>query len=555
MTALQGLVNLLKAPGVGPRLGRRALLLPATLAAAALTCSAAAASPPAPVPYIYNWSGFYIGLNGGFGGGPVSPIYDLNGVAQVGFPGGSQYVDQQHHRMGGFFGGGQAGYNRQFQNNVVLGVESDLQWSDVAAIRGDNTRSDFNISGGFPNSGIVQTEMRVQQNWFGTTRLRAGYAFADRFLAYVTGGIAYSNFSIGNSGSGSELYPNPGPLSSIAGSASSTRIGWAAGAGLEIGLTSRVSFKSEYLFTSYSGLSAPYVDHEGSDPHLTIGTFSSRDLGIHLVRAGLNYRFDDGEPLGGTARLAMPAWTPNWTGVYAGVNGGYGGGKIKPNTSEALLNTIFLFPGTDLDTGAVNTDSKLRSGGFHAGAQLGYNRELPNRLVVGVETDLQWSGIRASSTSAVAGVMLLNPVLPLSSYQSLSVNQNWFGTTRLRLGYRPTEQLLAFVTGGLAYSGFSAGTSRGYYDPIDGPAVETVSGWGGSTRLGWAAGAGVEYALAKGVSFKTEYLYTQYSGFGVKYTGYDTDNTDYFETINGTMSTGTIGIHLIRGGFNWKLGD
>ena len=553
MSALQGLVNFCQAGAARAWLRSRVpVLVAASLPVIAGVAPASAG--PAPVPF-YDWSGFYVGLNGGPGGGPVSPMYDLNALPQPGFP-GTQYVDLQHHRMGGAFAGGQAGYNRQFDNNVVVGIESDLQWSNVAAIRGDTVRSDYGISGGFPNGGTDVWQMRVQQNWFGTTRLRAGYAFADRFLAYTTFGLAYSNFSISNSGAGNELYPTPGvTISDIRGGNSSTRIGWAAGAGFELAITSRVSLKSEYLYTSYSGITAPYSDYEASDPHNTLGTFSSRDLGIHLVRAGLNYRFSDGAPNPGTARAAMPAWTPVWTGFYAGINGGYGAGVIKPNESELLTNTIFSFPGSQTELSTVNTNSSLRGGGFATGAQAGYNRELPNGFLAGIETDLQWSGIRGSSASDVAGVWLYNPVLPFSSGNALSVNQNWFGTTRLRVGYRPTERLLAYATGGLAYSGFSAGLSRSFYDPIDGPAVGIVSGWGNATRLGWAAGAGFEYALWRNVSFKTEYLYAQYGGFNVAYRGYDTDNAYYYETTQGTLSTGTIGIHLVRGGLNWKFGE
>src|SRR6201995_3422735 len=148
MLALQGFVNFCEV--IAARRGTRfSTRLPVLVAASlpAIAGGAPACAQPAPVPF-YDWSGFYVGVNGGTGGGPVSPIYDLNGLPQPGFA-GSQYVDQQHHRMGGAFAGGQAGYNYQFGNNVVVGIESDLQWSDIAAIRGDTTRNEYGISGGF----------------------------------------------------------------------------------------------------------------------------------------------------------------------------------------------------------------------------------------------------------------------------------------------------------------------------------------------------------------------------------------------------------------------
>jgi outer membrane immunogenic protein len=553
MTALQGLVNFCEA--VATRRGARFTYLLPVLAAASLPLIAGVSAPasagPAPVPFIYNWSGFYVGLNGGAGGGPVSPLYNITGLAQPGYP-GDQRLDEQHHRMGGFSAGLQAGYNRQF-GNVVLGIESDFQWSNIGAQNSDNTHFNYDIGGGYPIGGYNFAGMWISQNWFGTTRLRAGYAF-DHLLVYVTGGVAYSNFSIGNSAYGSEFFPNPANYVNIASAVSSTRLGFAAGAGLEVALSSRVSLKSEYLYTSYPGLSATYVDHEGSNAYVSNGTFSTGPLNIHLVRAGFNYHLQDGEQSVGPYG-AMAAWTPSWTGFYAGVNGGYGAGTLKPNQFETSLNVVNLFPGTTSEVNSNNIDSRLRSGGFEAGVQLGYNRELPNRFVAGIETDLQWSGIRGSRASALSETFFYNPLYPGDSITSLSVNQNWFGTTRLRLGYRPTDRLLAYATGGIAYSGFSAGLSRSFFDSIDGPALGSWAGWRGTTRLGWAAGAGVEYALWRNVSFKTEYLYTQYAGFSTAYQGADTDNNYYLETTHGTLSTGTIGIHLVRGGFNWKFGE
>ena len=176
----------------------------------------------------------------------------------------------------------------------------------------------------------------------------------------------------------------------------------------------------------------------------------------------------------------MTAWTPNWTGFYAGVNGGYGAGTLRPNQFETSLNVVNLFPGTTSEINSNDIDRRLRSGGFEAGVQLGYNHELPNRFVAGIETDLQWSGIRGSRASAlVVQHLIYNPPYPeVCKNTSLSVNQTWFGTTRLGLGYRPTDRLLAYATGGIASSSFSAGLSRSFFNSIDGPAVGIMGGLG-----------------------------------------------------------------------------
>jgi len=503
----------------------------------------------------YNWTGFYVGLNAGLGGGVARPAYDLSAPSQFGGYPGFSNTDRQTHQFGGAFAGAQAGYNYQFRNNVVLGVESDFQWSNIGVSRRNDSAIVFDTTSAFPISALTATEMRITQNWFGTTRLRLGYPFADRLLAYVTGGVAYSQFTASNWGTGSELSPFPGVYSHISGATTSTRFGWVAGAGFEYALNSRLSLKSEYLYSEYAGITAPYLDTELSTPPVTSGTFSTGTLGIHLVRAGLNYKLGETAPaVDASQSVITPNWSPSWGGFYAGVNGGYGAGTAKPSLSQRTDHEVGAFPFfafSEIDTSGVS--QTLRSGGFLAGGQLGYNRQLPNRFVAGVETDLQWSGVRATSQSNISGVYNSPSTNTFVSNSNLTVGQNWFGTTRLRLGYQPFDRLLAYATGGVAYSGFTANNSGASNDTANG--VGTTSGSRGATRLGWAVGAGAEYAIAEHLSFKTEYLYTQYQGFSVPYQHAFTAPFFFTDATQGSLSTGVLGIHLVRAGLNWKLGE
>jgi outer membrane immunogenic protein len=117
------------------------------------------------------------------------------------------------HTSGGVVGG-TAGYNAQF-GSWVLGVEGDLDWSNIGGTA--------NVPG-CPGCG-------VQNNWLGTARGRVGYAF-DRFMPYITGGAAFGNVDA----------THPGFTG-----ASSTQVGWAAGAGLEFAVMNNVTAKVEYL--------------------------------------------------------------------------------------------------------------------------------------------------------------------------------------------------------------------------------------------------------------------------------------------------------------------
>jgi outer membrane immunogenic protein len=527
------------------------------VACATVLCAAGtsgALAQPAPVAPIYNWTGFYAGFNAGLGGGSATPAYLLSAAPDsVSHYPGAITNDSQVHRSGGGFVGAQAGYNYQFRNNVVLGIESDFQWSNIQASNRSDTATSINATTPFPINTLASANMAISQHWFGTTRLRLGYAFADRLLAYVTGGVAYSEFAASNSGLSSESTPIAIDYSHTTGAMTSTRIGWAAGAGVEYALGNNLSIRSEYLFSEYSGFTAPYLNTALAVPATISGTFSTGTLGIHLVRAGLNYKFGaPGDlPAAGNFAVHAPASPSfNWTGFYAGINGGYGAGVATPALSESSL--VLLFGPSQNNT--ANVSDRLRASGFTAGGQLGYNWLPASKFLAGFETDLQWSDIHASSRSSSSGAYNLPALLTYFSNSSTSVGQNWFGTTRLRLGYLVSDRFLAYATGGLAYSSIRADYAASSGDNGGGSSLTTTSGARNSTRIGWTAGAGAEYAMTGNLSVKTEYLYSEYSGFAIPYqttaaTGFSST------TANGTLSSGTLGIHLVRAGLNLKLGD
>jgi outer membrane immunogenic protein len=154
-------------------------------------------APPAPTPAYappaFGWTGFYIGVNGGYGFGA----------------GGKDFGDP-----GGGLVGVTAGYNYQI-GQLVLGVESDWDWADL-------TKSGANLVGSYSS--------RVDDLF--TARARAGYAI-DRALLYVTGGYAGAEDKIGLAGFGSQ---------------SDWRSGGVIGAGLEYAFTNNISAKAEYLY-------------------------------------------------------------------------------------------------------------------------------------------------------------------------------------------------------------------------------------------------------------------------------------------------------------------
>jgi outer membrane immunogenic protein len=184
---------------------------------------------PVYVPPAWSWTGPYIGINGGWGFGR-SEFSDP-------FPSGS------FDTSGGLVGG-TLGYNYQLDNNVVFGLEGDIDWSD--------------IHGSAPCAG---TTCETRNNWLGTARGSLGYALGN-FMPYVTGGAAFGDIK-----------------SSIAGIGDSheTKAGWTAGGGIEAHISGPWSAKLEYLYVD--------LGRGGS----VLGSDSK--FQTNIVRAGLNYKF------------------------------------------------------------------------------------------------------------------------------------------------------------------------------------------------------------------------------------------------------------------------
>ncbi len=191
----------------------------------------ARAAPPAPIVAaapIFTWTGFYVGVNAGYG-------WNDSGDGDIVFEGAAIAGDSDDD--GGFVGGGQIGYNYQI-GSFVVGVEGDLQYADFGGVNYD-----------FGPLGIYEDD---SDDWFGTVRARAGVAF-DRALIYATGGFAFTD----------------------------NRSGWTLGGGLEYAFTNNLSAKIEGL----------YVNLEDDEFTYAGTTFNTGETDFGVVRAGLNFRF------------------------------------------------------------------------------------------------------------------------------------------------------------------------------------------------------------------------------------------------------------------------
>jgi outer membrane immunogenic protein len=216
-----------------------AILLTAPLAAnAADLPQPYKAAPGGYIAPAFSWTGFYVGINGGYGWGD----------ADVSNSFGSFTTGKQN----GWLIGGTLGYNYQ-TGNWVWGLEGD---ADYALIKG-NTSNTLACSSG---------TCKFEDNWFATARGRIGYAF-DRWLPYVTFGGAFA---------GTKVTPAGGS------SSTDTAVGWTAGAGIEYAFLGSWSAKLEYLYADLGKTTC------GAS---VCGISTDIEPKVNLVRLGINYRF------------------------------------------------------------------------------------------------------------------------------------------------------------------------------------------------------------------------------------------------------------------------
>jgi len=264
-----------------------------------------AKAPPVVVDPGYNWSGFYAGLNFGYGWGRSAATADFTDSRS----GALLSSSAGRFDLNGVTGGGQIGYNWQ-RDTVVLGLEADFQGSarkgSFAALcagapdglqdgvctpghRGDNT---------FDPALPVAFNLTRKLDWFGTVRGRVGVAVMPRVLIYGTGGLAYGRITTSGSVSAINVGGFPGadggtftPVAASFGS-STTKVGWSAGAGIEGAFADNWSARLEYLHadlgTVSGSLTTPVIALSGAPlvvfyrPHVT----------DNILRIGVNYRFN-----------------------------------------------------------------------------------------------------------------------------------------------------------------------------------------------------------------------------------------------------------------------
>jgi outer membrane immunogenic protein len=216
--------------------------------------------------------------------------------------------------------------------------------------------------------------------------------------------------------------------------------------------------------------------------------------------------------------MAAPPPPPvyNWTGFYAGGNVGYSWGDVKSSFFDPGFPAGFGFgPGGDLPS---SFPTSLKPDGIIGGVQFGYNWQLNDRWLLGLEADFQGSDEKARISFSNNYSCDFEGFIRCDLGQTRQAKIHWFDTVRGRIGWLVTPTTFVYGTGGLAFGKVS----------LSGTITDDVNNTGASFRFedsqvkfGYAVGGGIEGAFpnSKNWTWKVEYLYIDLgslSGSGIE---------------------------------------
>jgi len=434
-------------------------LVAAVLGGAGSACAALAADLPvkAPVlpPTVYNWTGFYVGVHAGYGGG----MKDWGGINSL---------------AGGPIAGGQVGVNQQI-GNWVIGIEADASWAGVRGARDELVAIPFSVS------NFTET-IASKIDAITTIAGRLGFA-QDRWLVYVKAGAAWAHETHAQN-QVSTISGVPG-AQTVAISGTENRFGAMIGLGAEYAFLGNWSAKFEY---DYFDFSANGIVRQAGTLTSFAGTTTSVATTVnirqqlHIAKVGLNYRFGPDAAPEIAASPPMPGY--DWTGVYAGLQGAGAWGPAR-----------WL--------GFAPFDAYVPKG-WLAGGTVGINVQA-GAFVPGIE--VEWMGGRVSGgrtdvTSVTAGG---------TSTQSLATRLDGIAMATARMGFVAADRWLVYGKAGLALA--HATHTNDFSFLAANPGVTTSSIFtneGDALHTGIVLGAGIEYAFLGNWSAKLEYDYIQF---------------------------------------------
>lgn len=250
------------------------------------------------------------------------------------------------------------------------------------------------------------------------------------------------------------------------------------------------------------------------------------------------------------ADLRMPVKAPpapiapvfSWTGFYIGGNVGGSWGDVPEVFNLPAAPASPLVPG---GIAAFSVSNTAHSTSLIGGGQIGFNYQI-NQIVLGAEADLDW---RHNSNDFSCPVVSPTGCVPASaSILSLHDEQNWLGTVRGRLGIA-FNRVLLYGTGGLAYGNVQHTLNETQLTGIGGTTLASMILSDNTTRTGWAAGVGAEYAITDQWSIGVEWLHVDLGSTTLNNPGV-TINTVAFTPSSATFTDRS---DIVRGRIDWRF--
>lgn len=223
--------------------------------------------PPSPTPVApvivaptFSWTGFYFG--GQIGGFSGKTKMDILAKGQK-IPVSDDYLP----KLSGFMGGLYAGSNIDLGNGLILGVDTDIMWSNKDDTKTGKTYviapghinyinkllkdASINIGKDALEAGAKRTHsFTFKEKWAGATRVRIGFA-AERIMPYVAGGIAYTQLQDTASISITEKDSDKVIASGILSDETKTLVGYTLGAGVDLAMTNNIIVRAEYRYSDF----------------------------------------------------------------------------------------------------------------------------------------------------------------------------------------------------------------------------------------------------------------------------------------------------------------
>jgi outer membrane immunogenic protein len=247
----EGLVNKLvvAVAGLAALIGTPALAADLPMAAPVYK-----AAPPVP----FSWSGFYIGVNAGYGWASSNWTF-IDSFPPAPF-------SSAKINSAGLLGGVEAGADHQF-GNWVLGIGADF-----SLINSDATSSTSTVLG-------TAVAAHSEIDWLATFTGRFGYAL-DRSLLYLKGGVAGAEFK-------DDILLTAGAAALDSAVQDNTRIGWTIGAGYEYAILDNWTARIEYDYLDFARKNEVFSFSSGTG----IAIDHSIDRKIQLLKLGVDYKF------------------------------------------------------------------------------------------------------------------------------------------------------------------------------------------------------------------------------------------------------------------------